>query len=114
MIRKKPVNKAATDQNAIPCMVLTFTDDELSFIRMVLEAEGYEDDLKQWILDTMQGENIDEEDGDRYAGAADRVIQNVSEFVRDNPDTIRAASSLANSLVGNLLRKVSGKQKGPQ
>jgi hypothetical protein len=98
---------------AIPCMVLTFAPKELAFVKMVLEAEGYEDNLKQWILDTMQGDNTDEESGGRYDGAADRVIQNVSEFVRDNPDTIRAASSIANSLVGNLLRRIN-KEKGPQ
>jgi hypothetical protein len=88
-------------------MVLTFTEKELAFVKLVLEAEGYDDNLKGWILDTMQGENEDEEES-RYAGAADRVINNVSEFVKDNPDTIRAAGNL----VGNLLKRTM--RKGPQ
>jgi len=100
------MNQAANDANAIPCMVLTFTPKELSYVNSVLETDGYEGNLKQWILDTM---NCDESPGEsRYAGAADRVINNVSDFVQENPDTIRAASALA----GSFLRQVI--KKGPQ
>lgn len=111
--QKNPDSHGGAGSNAIPCMVLTFSEKELAFVKLVLESEGYEDNLKDWILDTMQGDNTDENDEGRYDGAADRVIKNMSEFIRNNPDTIHAVGNLANSLVGNLLRRVK-ERKGPQ
>ena len=97
------MNQAANDPNAVPCMVLAFTRDEFAIVKQTLEDEGYEDDLKQWILDNMLMEE-DEEDG-KHAGAADRVIRNVSDFVNENPDTIRAAGKIAGSLLKRTLKK---------
>jgi hypothetical protein len=84
-------------------MVLTFTHDELALVKEVLETEGYEEDLKQWILDNM----LTDEEGEpsRYAGAADRVIENVSQFVQENPNTIRAAGALANGILKRVIKK---------
>lgn len=89
--------------NAIPCMVLTFTEKELALVKITLEAEGYGENLKQWILDTMA--DGDDEEPSKYEGAADRVINNVSEFVRDNPTTIQAVGTLAGSLLNRVIKK---------
>lgn len=99
------MNRQVNDPDAVPCMVLAFSPEEMEIVKQVLEEDGYEDDLKQWILDNMMG---DEDREERYKGAADRVIKNVSEFVNENPDTIRAASMLA----GNLLKRAI--KKGPR
>lgn len=94
---------------AIPCMVLTFTEDEIALVKQVLADNEYGDDLKAWILDVMR--DPDDEEESRYRGSADRVIHNVRDFVENNPDAVRAAGDL----VGGFLRKVSSQmRKGPQ
>ena len=96
------MNKAANNDSAIPCIVLTFTPDEIAIVKEVLEAEGYEDDLKQWILDAMSDEEVPQ---GKHAGAADRVIENVAAFVRENPGTIRAAGTFAGNILGKVIKK---------
>lgn len=87
---------------AIPCMVLSFTEKEIAIVKGVLEASGYEDDLKAWILDTMTDE---EEQPGKYAGSADRVIHNMADFVKSNPDTIKAAGDFVGSLFMKKTKK---------
>lgn len=97
------MKKATCDVNAIPCIVLSFTPDEFTLVKETLEDEGYEDDLKQWILDMMLSD--ENEEPERYRGAADRVINNVSEFVKENPSTIQAAGALANTILKRMIKK---------
>lgn len=97
-----PMKKAANNDSAIPCIVLTFTPDEIAIVNETLEVDGYEDDLKQWILDNMLAE---EAEPSRYSGAADRVIENVAAFVRENPGTIRAAGTIAGNILGKVIKK---------
>lgn len=106
------MNQKVHEPASIPCMVLTFTEQELSLVKEVLESSGYDDDLKTWILDTMVGDGDGDESDPQYIGAADRVIHNVSEFVNENPDAIRAVGKLAGGLVSNFLNKAT--KKGPQ
>ena len=103
----RTMNQQANDPNAVPCMVLTFTHEEIALVNEVLQESGYEDDLKAWVLDHMMVDP-DEEEPSKYEGSADRVINNVREFVQDNPDTIRAAGSIVSSLLRRTLKK------GPQ
>lgn len=95
----------SVDPNALPCMVLTFSPEEMEFVNQTLDECGYEGDLKQWILDNMMS---DEEGPSRYEGAADRVISNVASFVQDNPATIQAAGRFASALFKRTMKK------GPQ
>lgn len=93
------MNQKANDTNAVPCLVLAFTPEEFEFVKRVLQEDGYDDDLKAWVLDNMQ---TDENGSEKpYVGAADRTIHNISAFIKENPDTIRAAGTVA----GNLLRR---------
>lgn len=80
-------------------MVLTFSPDEIELVKKVLHEDGYDDDLKNWILDNMLT------DENEHAGAADRVIENVATFVKENPDTIRAAGTIAGNLFGRIIKK---------
>jgi hypothetical protein len=101
-VKVKKMSRPLHDSDAIPCMVLTFTDEELALVKETLEEAGYEDDLKQWVLDNMQED--DTEPG-KYEGSADRVINNVSEFIRENPETVKRAGALVGGLLGKVIKK---------
>lgn len=102
----KMMNRATNDPNAIPCLVLTFSREEIESVNAALTEQGYEDDLKQWILDNLLGDEDEDGEGQsKYEGAADRVIHNVSDFVRENPDAVRAASALAGSFLNRVIKR---------
>lgn len=94
------MNKTPND-NAIPCMVLTFSEPEIALVKAVLEADGYGDDLRGWILDNMQ-EDADE---GKYTGSADRVISGLSNYLREHPETLQAAGQYITNIVRRATKK---------
>lgn len=96
---------------AVPCVVLTFSPDQLQLVKETLAADGYEEnELKQWILDNMAEDETPES---KYAGSADRVIENVAAFVRDNPTTIHAAGTIAGNIINRVIKKPPPFKRGP-
>lgn len=83
-------------------MVIGFTKREYDAVTAMLRREGYDDTdrgaLKQFIVDMAMEEQGEEPP---YNGAADRVIENVAAFVKNNPSAIQAGVNL----VGQLLTK---------
>jgi hypothetical protein len=91
---------------------LTFTDEESGLLREVLEDQGEElspEGIKNLIFEMLH-DMMDVGATDPVAPmvtAADRVIDGISRFVKENPDKIRMYASLA----GSFIKKVGASKR---
>lgn len=83
---------------------ISFGEKELAFICEGLEEFGYTPDidgLKKYILDSMQPADEPEE----KHGAADRVLHQVEDFIKNNPESVNAYYNMGKSFINKYINK---------
>lgn len=81
--------------NQIQGMFLTFRENELELVREGLRDYGYTPDnegLKKFILDCMEDSTGDP------SGRPERIAGQINRFVEENPEIVRTAAGLVQSL----------------
>lgn len=106
-------------QKAISGWFLAFSPNEIEFIQDTLPEFGYSadiDGLKRFILDKLEEP---EEPDEQYEAprqnresAADRVIRNVSDYIREHPEQVAAYGDLAKAGISKLVRNAMNRMGG--
>lgn len=81
---------------------LSFSAKEMSFICKGLEEFGYTPDiegLKKYIIDSMQPVDEPQE----KQGAADRVLHQVEDFIKNNPESVNAYYNMGKSFINKYM-----------
>jgi hypothetical protein len=85
---------------AIPCMALSFSNNEMNDIKEFLSENDYSPDsdgLKEYILDTV----YDDTDEEKRSTEKD-IVNQINNFLADNPNTVNMAANLGSAIFNKI------------
>lgn len=94
-------------KKAIPCIVLSFSPEEMEYLKKFLEEKEYSadnDGIKDFILDEVEDYFECPEAFEERKAHDNEMINQINDFIKNNPNTITFAANSAKRIF-NAIKK---------